>query len=351
MQTRTLGTNGLQISALGLGCMGMSFGLGPAADKQTSIALIRKAVEQGVTFFDTAEVYGPFINEELVGEALAPFRGQVAIATKFGFDIDQMSGVNLGGLNSRPEHIQAVAEASLKRLGVETIDLFYQHRVDPEVPIEDVAGAVKDLIAQGKVRHFGLSEAGAQTLRRAHAVQPVAALNVGVTPVELKELVYQAVPYCGIGVVFDFLHATNEILLAAGVALPLEPQATTTAETRMAQGMALQKDLFGGLIDQMREAAPTDQVHIQDFLTGNCFGDTYTRTGLDLPLREQLTFAMLVSLRGCEAQVKGHVLGNVQAGNGRAVLVDVLTQLLPYLGYPRTLNALRCLNEVLPDCR
>ena len=178
-----------------------------------------------------------------------------------------------------------------------------------------------------------------------------AALNVGVTPVELKELVYQAVPYCGIGVVFDFLHATNEILLAAGVALPLEPQATTTAETRMAQGMALQKDLFGGLIDQMREAAPTDQVHIQDFLTGNCFGDTYTRTGLDLPLREQLTFAMLVSLRGCEAQVKGHVLGNVQAGNGRAVLVDVLTQLLPYLGYPRTLNALRCLNEVLPDCR
>jgi len=177
MQTRTLGTNGLEVSALGLGCMGMSFGLGPAADKQESIALIRKAVEQGVTFFDTAEVYGPFINEELVGEALAPFRGQVAIATKFGFDIDQMSGVNLDGLNSRPEHIQAVAEASLKRLSVEAIDLFYQHRVDPEVPIEEVAGAVKALIQQGKVRHFGLSEAGAQTLRRAHAVQPVAALQ------------------------------------------------------------------------------------------------------------------------------------------------------------------------------
>jgi len=177
MQTRTLGSNGLNVSALGLGCMGMSFGLGPAADKQEAIALIRAAVERGVTFFDTAEVYGPFTNEELVGEALEPFRGQVVIATKFGFDIDQMKGVNLGGLNSRPEHIKAVAEASLKRLRVESLDLFYQHRVDPEVSIEEVAGAVKELIQQGKVKHFGLSEAGVQTIRRAHAVQPVAALQ------------------------------------------------------------------------------------------------------------------------------------------------------------------------------
>ncbi|NWJ41075.1 MAG: aldo/keto reductase [Geothrix sp.] len=177
MQKRTLGTNGLEVSALGLGCMGLSFGLGPAVDKQEGIALIRAAVEQGITFFDTAEVYGPWVNEELVGEALAPFKGRVAIATKFGFAIDQVSGQNPGGLNSRPERIKAVAEASLKRLRVEALDLFYQHRVDPEVPIEDVAGAVKDLIQQGKVRHFGLSEAGVQTIRRAHAVQPVAALQ------------------------------------------------------------------------------------------------------------------------------------------------------------------------------
>jgi len=177
MKTRTLGTHGLEVSALGLGCMGMSFGYGPAADKQASMALIRAAVEKGVTFFDTAEVYGPFLNEELVGEALEPFRGQVAIATKFGFAIDPVKGVNLGGLDSRPERIQAVAEASLKRLRVERIDLFYQHRVDPEVPIEEVAGAVKALIQQGKVKHFGLSEAGVKTIRRAHAVQPVAALQ------------------------------------------------------------------------------------------------------------------------------------------------------------------------------
>ena len=177
MQKRKLGSNNLEVSAIGLGCMGMSFGLGPAADKQESIALIRSAVEQGVTFFDTAEVYGPFINEELVGEALAPVRGKVAIATKFGFKVGPSSASNLGGLDSRPEHIKAVAEASLKRLRVETIDLFYQHRVDPEVPIEDVAGAMKDLIRQGKVKHFGLSEAGAKTIRRAHAVQPVAALQ------------------------------------------------------------------------------------------------------------------------------------------------------------------------------
>ncbi|WP_257312596.1 aldo/keto reductase [Geothrix fuzhouensis] len=177
MQKRILGNNGLDVSALGLGCMGLSFGLGPAVEKQEGTALIRAAVEKGVTFFDTAEVYGPWVNEELVGEALAPFKGRVAIATKFGFAIDQVTGQNPGGLNSRPERIRAVAEASLKRLRVDAIDLFYQHRVDPEVPIEDVAGTVKDLIREGKVRHFGLSEAGAATIRRAHAVQPVTALQ------------------------------------------------------------------------------------------------------------------------------------------------------------------------------
>ena len=176
MQKRKLGKSGLEVSAIGLGCMGMSFGYGPAKDKQEMIPVIRAAVERGVTFFDTAEVYGPFINEELVGEALAPFRGQVVIATKFGFQIDPDSG-RMIGLNSRPEHIKEVAEGSLKRLGVEAIDLFYQHRVDPEVPIEDVAGAVKDLIREGTVKHFGMSEAAAQTIRRAHAVQPVTAVQ------------------------------------------------------------------------------------------------------------------------------------------------------------------------------
>jgi aryl-alcohol dehydrogenase-like predicted oxidoreductase len=174
MQKRKLGKSNLEVSAIGLGCMSMSFGYGPAGDRQEMISLIRSAVEQGVTFFDTAEVYGPFTNEELVGEALAPFRGQVVIATKFGFDCD--SGKQ-GGLNSRPEHIKQVVEASLKRLKVETIDLLYQHRVDPNVPIEDVAGTVKDLIRAGKVKHFGLSEAGVQTIRRAHAVLPVTALQ------------------------------------------------------------------------------------------------------------------------------------------------------------------------------
>jgi aryl-alcohol dehydrogenase-like predicted oxidoreductase len=174
MQRRRLGGSGLEVSELGLGCMGLSFGLGPAVDKQAGIALIRAAFDRGVTFFDTAEVYGPFTNEELVGEALAPFRDRVVIATKFGWKIE---GGKQAGLDSRPAHIKDVAEASLKRLRVETIDLFYQHRVDPEVPIEDVAGAVKDPIHQGKVRHFGLSEAGAQTIRRAHAVQPVTALQ------------------------------------------------------------------------------------------------------------------------------------------------------------------------------
>lgn len=177
MEQRTLGTSGLQVSALGLGCMGMSFGYGPAADPQEMIQLIRTAVEQGVTFFDTAEVYGPWANEELVGEALQPVREQVVIATKFGFDIDQQTGQNRGGLNSRPEQIRQVVENSLRRLRTDRIDLLYQHRVDPNVPMEDVAGAVKGLIAEGKVKHFGLSEAGVEAIRRAHAVQPVAALQ------------------------------------------------------------------------------------------------------------------------------------------------------------------------------
>lgn len=174
MQRRKLGKSGLEVSALGLGCMGLSYGYGPAVDKQVGIALIRAAVDRGVTFFDTAEIYGPFTNEELVGEALAPVRQHVVIATKFGFKIENGKQT---GLDSRPEHIKEVAEASLKRLKTEVIDLFYQHRVDPEVPIEDVAGAVKELVQQGKVKHFGLSEAGVKTIRRAHAVQPVAALQ------------------------------------------------------------------------------------------------------------------------------------------------------------------------------
>src|SRR6266404_8916779 len=177
MQKRKLGKSNLEVSEVGLGCMGLSYGLGPAVDKQQGISLIRAAVERGVTFFDTAEAYGPFANEELVGEALAPFRDQVVIATKFGFKIDPTVERGLNGTDSRPEHVKEVAEASLKRLKTDVIDLFYQHRVDPEVPIEDVAGAVKDLIKQGKVRHFGLSEAGAKTIRRAHAVQPVTALQ------------------------------------------------------------------------------------------------------------------------------------------------------------------------------
>jgi aryl-alcohol dehydrogenase-like predicted oxidoreductase len=181
MQKRKLGNSGLEVSALGLGCMGMSFSYGPPKDKQEMTALLRTAVERGITFFDTAEVYGPFLNEELVGEALAPVRDQVVIATKFGFDLspdfDPRGMKGLPGLNSRPEHIKQAAEGSLKRLKTEAIDLFYQHRVDTSVPIEDVAGAVKDLIQEGKVKHFGLSEAGVQTIRRAHAVQPLAALQ------------------------------------------------------------------------------------------------------------------------------------------------------------------------------
>jgi len=177
MQKRKLGKSNLEVSAIGLGCMGMSFSYGPPKDKQEMISLIRKAVERGVTFFDTAEVYGPYTNEELVGEALAPFRSQVVIATKFGWKIDPNAERGLAGLDSRPEHIKDIAEGSLKRLKTDVIDLFYQHRVDPNVPIEDVAGAVKDLIREGKVKHFGLSEAAAKTIRRAHAVQPVTAVQ------------------------------------------------------------------------------------------------------------------------------------------------------------------------------
>ncbi len=177
MQKRKLGSSNLEVSALGLGCMGMSFSYGPAGDKQQMISLLRAAVERGITFFDTAEVYGPFTNEELVGEALSPVRNQVAIATKFGFKLDPNGGPKWIGLDSRPEHIKQVAEGSLKRLKVDTIDLFYQHRVDPNVPIEEVAGAVKDLIQEGKVKHFGLSEAAAKTIRRAHFVQPVTAVQ------------------------------------------------------------------------------------------------------------------------------------------------------------------------------
>jgi aryl-alcohol dehydrogenase-like predicted oxidoreductase len=212
MQKRKLGKSDLEVSALGLGCMGMSFSYGPPKDKQEMISLLRTAVERGVTFFDTAEVYGPFTNEELVGEALAPLRDRVVIATKFGFDTSADPRAMKGGgpvLNSRPEHIKEVAEASLKRLGTDVIDLFYQHRVDPDVPIEDVAGAVKELIQAGKVRHFGLSEAGAKTIRRAHAVQPVTALQseyslwwrrpeVEVLPT-LEELGIGLVPYSPLG--------------------------------------------------------------------------------------------------------------------------------------------------------
>jgi aryl-alcohol dehydrogenase-like predicted oxidoreductase len=208
MKRRKLGKSGLEVSAIGLGCMGMSFGYGPPKDKQEMISLLRAAVERGVTFFDTAEVYGPFINEELVGEGLAPFRERVVIATKFGFKLDPKSGRSIG-VDSRPEQIKKVAEASLKRLKTEVIDLFYQHRVDPEVPIEDVAGAVKELINQGKVKHFGLSEPGVQTIRRAHAVQPVTAIqneyslwwrkpDHEVLPL-LKELGIGFVPYSPLG--------------------------------------------------------------------------------------------------------------------------------------------------------
>jgi aryl-alcohol dehydrogenase-like predicted oxidoreductase len=212
MQKRTLGTNGLEVSAIGLGCMGLSFGLGPAVDRAQAIALVRAAAECGVTFFDTAQVYGPFTNEDVVGEALEPYRGKVAIATKFGFDIDPVTGENRGGLSSRPEQIRASTDSSLRRLRVDAIDLYYQHRVDPNVPIEDVAGTVRDLIAEGKVKHFGLSEAGVRTIRRAHAVQPVTALQSEYSlwwrePEEvilptLEELGFGFVPFSPLGKLF-----------------------------------------------------------------------------------------------------------------------------------------------------
>ncbi len=209
MQKRKLGNSNLEVSAIGLGCMGMSFSYGPPKDKQEMISLLRSAVERGITFFDTAEVYGPFINEELVGEALSPLREHVVIATKFGFKLDPNGGAKWVGVDSRPAHIKQVAEASLKRLKIDAIDLFYQHRVDPDVPIEDVAGTVKDLIHEGKVKHFGLSEAGAQTIRRAHAVQPVTAVQseyslwtrnpeVEVLPT-IEELGIGFVPYSPLG--------------------------------------------------------------------------------------------------------------------------------------------------------
>lgn len=209
MKTRTLGNNNLEVSAIGLGCMGLNFSYGPAPDKNEMITLYRKAIELGVTFFDTAEVYGPFTNEELIGEALAPFRDKVVIATKFGFDLDPQDGPQWTGLNSRPEQIRKVVEGSLKRLKTDVIDLLYQHRVDPNVPIEDVAGTVKELIREGKVKHFGLSEAGVQTIRRAHAIQPVTALQseyslwwreieAEILPV-LDELGIGLVPYSPLG--------------------------------------------------------------------------------------------------------------------------------------------------------
>jgi aryl-alcohol dehydrogenase-like predicted oxidoreductase len=209
MQTRKLGKSNLEVSALGLGCMGMSMSYGPAGDRQEMIALLRSAVDRGITFFDTAEAYGPFKNEDLLGEALSPIREKVVIATKFGFKLNPDGSPGLVGVDSRPEHIKQVAEASLKRLRIDAIDLFYQHRVDPDVPIEDVAGAVKDLIREGKVKHFGLSEAGVQTIRRAHAVQPVTALQyeyslwtrnveAGVLPAA-EELGIGFVPYSPLG--------------------------------------------------------------------------------------------------------------------------------------------------------
>ena len=243
MQKRKLGKSNLEVSALGLGCMGMSFSYGPPKDKQEMTALLRAAVERGVTFFDTAEVYGPFINEELVGEALAPFRKQVVIATKFGFDLsgsDTRPGA--AGLNSRPEHIKQAAEGSLKRLKVDVIGLLYQHRVDPNVPIEDVAGAVKELIQQGKVRHFGLSEAGVQTIRRAHAVQPVTALQseyslwwrrpeAEVIPT-LEELGIGLVPYSPLGKGF----LTGKISENANFDSTRLPQHPPSFHARGAQG-------------------------------------------------------------------------------------------------------------------
>ena len=264
MQKRKLGKSNLEVSAIGLGCMGMSFGFGPAMDKKEGIALIRAAVERGVTFFDTAEVYGPFTNEELVGEALAPVRNQVKIATKFGFEIDPKTGQNLGSVNSRPEHIKEVAEASLKRLKTDVIDLFYQHRVDPNVPIEDVAGAVKDLIQAGKVRHFGLSEAGVQVIRRAHAVQPVTALQseyslwwrepeAEILPT-LEELGIGFVPFSPLGKGFLTGKITEETKFDTTDFRNIVPR--FTAENRKANQAVV--DLVGKFAEQKKDHAGAD---------------------------------------------------------------------------------------------
>jgi aryl-alcohol dehydrogenase-like predicted oxidoreductase len=261
MQKRKLGTSNLEVSAIGLGCMGMSFGYGPPADKKEMISLIRSAVEYGVTFFDTAEVYGPFTNEELVGEALTPLRDQVVIATKFGWKPDPNGGPRWTGLDSRPEHIKEVAEGSLKRLRINVIDLFYQHRVDPNVPIEDVAGAVKDLIQQGKVKHFGLSEAGAKTIRRAHAVQAVTAVQseyslwtrgpeAEVLPT-LEELGIGFVPYSPLGKGFLTGKMNEETKLDSGDFRNILPR--FTPEARKANQALV--DLLGD-IARRKKATP-----------------------------------------------------------------------------------------------
>ena len=261
MQKRKLGNSGLEVSAIGLGCMGMSFSYGPPHDKAEMTALLRAAIERGVTFFDTAEVYGPFINEELVGEALAPFRGQVVIATKFGFKLDPNGGPRWIGLDSRPEHIKAVAEESLKRLKVEVIDLFYQHRIDPAVAIEEVAGAVKDLIQQGKVKHFGLSEAAAGTIRRAHAVQPVTAVQseyslwtrgpeAEILPI-LEELGIGFVPYSPLGKGFLTGKMSEATTFGDSDFRSILPRFTPEA-LKANQGLV---DLLGG-IAQRKKATP-----------------------------------------------------------------------------------------------
>jgi aryl-alcohol dehydrogenase-like predicted oxidoreductase len=257
MKKRKLGKSNLEVSMIGFGCMGMSFGYGPAGDKQEMISLTRAAVERGVTFFDTAEIYGPFTNEELVGEALAPFRDHVVIATKFGFKIDPNSGKQVG-LDSRPKHIRQVADASLKRLKTDAIDLFYQHRVDPSVPIEDVAGAVKELIQHGKVKHFGLSEAGTKTIRRAHAVQPVTALQseyslwwrepeAEVIPV-LEELGIGFVPFSPLGKGFLTGKITEETKFDNGDFRNIVPR--FTPENRKANQAVV--DLLGRFAQQKK---------------------------------------------------------------------------------------------------
>jgi len=231
-------------------------------------------------------------------------------------------------------------ESKLQKTDPEFIERFDNWAFD------EVIGQSK-LEAKTRVMMILASTIASQALGE-YKVMLGAALNVGLTPVEIKEILYQSVPYVGIAKVFDFLHATNELLQSKGVDLPLEGQSTTTPETRYEKGLALQKAIFGEMIDKMRGQSPKDQMHIQNFLAANCFGDYYTRNGLDIKTRELLTFAMLVSLGGCEPQVKGHVAGNLNAGNDRECLVDVVTQLLPYIGYPRTLNALRAIDEVVP---